>query len=305
MNHNPWSKLRPHIAFTNFYPASEWTNRGHNPITRRITSGIESPFMEKGSKPLPNASKSAVALLLTFVAGSVDVIGFLTLHHVFTAHVTGATAHLGIDLASHQWTEAAIAASVIAAFVFGSVAGRVVIEIAAHARFRRIASVTLAIEASLLVLFVIETGSSHVPNKADSVTAMCLLLGALGCAMGVQTATLTRIGPLTIHTTFVTGMLNKFAQLLSHLLFQTYELRRASRDRERHLRRLRSESASQAMFVGSIWCLYCSGAVAGAFLEKRFGQAALYTGVILLGGAIVVDCIRPLALEEERDQSER
>jgi hypothetical protein len=29
--------------------------------------------------------------------------------------------------------------------------------------------------------------------------------------MGTQTATLTRIGPLTIHTTFVTGMLNKFA----------------------------------------------------------------------------------------------
>jgi uncharacterized membrane protein YoaK (UPF0700 family) len=261
--------------------------------------------MEQGSKPVPNPSKSAVALLLTFVAGSVDVIGFMTLHHVFTAHVTGTTAHLGIDIASHQWREAVIAATVIAAFVFGSVAGRVIIEIGAQARFRRIASFTLAIEALLLVFFVIETGSSGDPYTGNSIAAVCLLLGALGCAMGLQTATLTRIGPLTIHTTFVTGMLNKLAQLLSHLLFETYQLHRAGPDREEHLRLMISKSASQAVFVGGIWCLYCSGAVGGAFLQKHFGQAAIYSGVILLGCAMAVDCIRPLALEEERDQSER
>ena len=50
--------------------------------------------------------------------------------------------------------------------------------------------------------------------------------------MGLQTATLTRIGPLTIHTTFVTGMLNKFAQLLAHGMYHAYDLLRARSDRQ-------------------------------------------------------------------------
>jgi hypothetical protein len=40
-------------------------------------------------------------------------------------------------------------------------------------------------------------------------------LATLAAAMGIQTATLTGIGPLTAHTTFVTGMINKLAALES------------------------------------------------------------------------------------------
>jgi uncharacterized membrane protein YoaK (UPF0700 family) len=261
--------------------------------------------MPPRSKPQSNPSKSAVALLLTFVAGSVDVIGFLTLHHVFSAHVSGTTAHLGIDLAGHEWNEAVIAASVVAAFLLGSVIGRIIIEIGAQASFRRIASVTLAIEALLLAVFVVEMQTGVPPTGSLAVQRICCLLGALACAMGLQTATLTRIGPLTIHTTFVTGMLNKLSQLISHLLFETYALHRASPTQRNHYLVLRRMSAAQTTFIAGIWFLYLSGAVVGAFLDKHFGPPALYMGVVLLAFAIAVDWIRPLSLEEERDQSER
>jgi uncharacterized membrane protein YoaK (UPF0700 family) len=44
------------------------------------------------------AGKSVVSLLLTFVAGVVDVVGYLAIYHIFTAHLSGRTVHLGRDL---------------------------------------------------------------------------------------------------------------------------------------------------------------------------------------------------------------
>jgi uncharacterized membrane protein YoaK (UPF0700 family) len=267
--------------------------------------GIEPTSMAPAGNPQSNPSKSTVALLLSFVAGSVDVVGFLTLHYVFTAHVSGTTAHLGIDLAGHEWSEAAIAAAVVGAFFCGSVMGRIIIEIGARVQFRRIASVTLALEALLLALFVLEMRTGTLSHFSPSVQRVCWLLGSLGCAMGLQTATLTRIGPLTIHTTFVTGMLNKLSQLVSHVLFETYSLHRPAAGRQGHWRERRRTAASQATFIAGIWFIYLAGALVGAFLDSHFGPPALYLGVILLSCAIAVDGVRPLSLEEERDQSER
>jgi len=254
---------------------------------------------------LPNPQKRTVALLLTFVAGSVDVIGYLTIQHVFTAHVSGLTAHLGIDLTGYDWSQAAIGASVIAAFLAGSVLGRVIIEVGAQARFRRIASVTLGIEMMLLLVFV--AGDKLHPagiNTSSSGDAIWLL-SALGCAMGLQTATLTRVGSLTVHTTFVTGMINKLAQQCSHFFFECYALYQAGPDTESHYRTLRKNSFAQIVFFSSIWILYLLGAVIGTFLDRRIGLSALLLSVGLLACAITVDWVHPLAVEEEHDQSER
>jgi uncharacterized membrane protein YoaK (UPF0700 family) len=261
--------------------------------------------MQQGNRPLPNPTKSAVALSLTFIAGITDVVGFLTLHHVFTAHVSGTTAHLGIDVVGRRWSEVAIAATVVGAFLLGSVMGRVIIEIGAQTRFRRIASITFAVEAFLLILFVIDSQTAVVPSSEASLVRVAWLLGSLGCAMGIQTATVTRIGSLTIHTTFVTGMINKLAQLLSHILFETYYLHRVELHRQAHYRGLRDSTASQAVFIAGIWIVFLSGCVAGTALDARFGPSALYLAVFMLACVVATDWIRPLSLEEEKDQSER
>ncbi len=254
---------------------------------------------------LPNPDKCAVALLLTFVAGSVDVVGYLTIQHVFTANVSGLTSHLGIDLIGRDWSKAVVGASVIAAFLVGSILGRVIIEVAAQAHFRRIASVTLGIEMLLLLAFVVGNTTYASAGNSSVLKDAIWLLSALGFAMGIQTATLTRVGSLTIHTTFVTGMINKLAQQFSHLAFESYALYRVSSERKSHYLALRKKSASQAMFFSSVWILYLLGALAGSLLDRHVGVSALYVGVFLLACAITVDWAHPLALEEEKDQSER
>ena len=66
--------------------------------------------------------KVVVALGLTFAAVDVDIIGYLALYPIFTAHMTGTTVHLASKLATRGWSDATIAGSVLAAFIGGSLA---------------------------------------------------------------------------------------------------------------------------------------------------------------------------------------
>jgi len=258
--------------------------------------------MVKGQSFGEQRAKSAVALLLTFVAGAVDILGYLGIYHIFTAHLTGTTVHLGHDLMQRNWAAATMAGSVVAGFFGGSVAGRAAIEAGARIHFRRVASLNLAAEAVLLAVFVPLSG---IPSSSAT-PRMCWLLAILAVAMGLQTATLTRIGALTIHTTFVTGMMNKLAQLVSHILFHTYDLWQAenSQWRERY-RELRHSSAGQAWFVFSIWLLYFVGAIAGTAFYSAIQLNAMYVPAGLLVLTIATDQVKPLSLQEERDQGER
>jgi uncharacterized membrane protein YoaK (UPF0700 family) len=119
----------------------------------------------------------------------------------------------------------------------------------------------------------------------------------LAAAMGMQTATLTRIGSLTVHTTFVTGMLNKLAQLLSQAAFLSYD-RSQGTDTVAHRRQV----FRQAQFMVFIWLLYFMGAGTGMWMDGIWGVRSLLLPVGLVGLGIVMDQLAPLSIEEEQDQ---
>ena len=239
-------------------------------------------------------SKVTVALLLTFAAGCVDIIGYLALYHAFTAHMTGETVHLAQNLFQTDWAAAAKAACVIASFLAGSIIGRTVIEIGSRTNVRRIASATLLIEAALIAgVIPLATGHTISENTALGLLAM------LAAGMGLQTATLTRIGSLTVHTTFVTGMLNKLAQLLSQALFLTYD-----RGQGRDTVAARRQTLQRARFMIAIWLLYWIGAATGVWMNSIWGLRSLWLPAGIVSFGIAVDQMWPLSLEEERDQSE-
>lgn len=263
---------------------------GPQDVTGRIQSAVH--VLTAAVAGTHERTKMAVALLLTFVAGCVDIIGYLSLYHTFTAHMTGDTVHLGENLFRAHGKEAAVAGSVIAAFVLGSIAGRALIEIGARRRIRRVASLNLLIEAALIAGVVGLSGRVH--------PLPILALDMLAAAMGLQTATLTRVGSLTIHTTFVTGMLNKLAQLLSHAAFVGYDRLRGRTVSPEHDKLL-----PRAGFIFSIWLLYLVGAVVGTWVRSQAGIRALWVPAALVTAALAVDQVFPLSVEEEHDQPER
>lgn len=250
--------------------------------------------------------KSAVAIVLTFAAGCVDIVGYLSAYHIFTAHMTGNTVHLGSSLLGRENREAGTAGLVLIAFVAGSLIGRVLIEIGARNRIRAIASWTLGIEAALLAIVASQalgglraTTGVHYPRIA---------LTFLAVGMGLQTATITRVGALTVHTTFVTGMINKFSQLVSQALFDSYDIgagRSAPGAEVEHRLQHRCDTVRKASFIFSIWCAYVAGAVAGTGLDSKWQVRSLFVPVALLCVAIIADQVRPLSVEEEKDQFER
>jgi uncharacterized membrane protein YoaK (UPF0700 family) len=240
------------------------------------------------------STKAAVALLLTFSAGYVDVVGYLALYQVFTANMTGNTVHFAINLLHSRWQDAMLAGSMIPIFVTGSIVGRAIIEVGARNRIRRTASLTLLIEALLIGFASLAPPHARVPD----IEIGCL--AALAFAMGIQTAALTRIGPLTIHTTFVTGMLNKLAQLISHSVFLAYDRLHGEKrviDAQKKVRR-------QAFFIFSIWLTYFVGAIAGTKTEGVLGLRALLIPIVLLAIAILADQVSPLSIREEKEQLE-
>lgn len=249
-------------------------------------------------------AKSAVALLLTFTAGIVDIVGYIIVYHVFVAHMTGTTVHLGNKLAIGDWGEAAKSGAAIGSFVMGSIVGRVAIERGSRMRKRRVGTVTLLAEAALVAVFVWIEGPGGSANPQRTLASICGLLAILAFAMGLQTATLTRIGPLTIHTTFVTGMLNKFAQAISQWLFWVHD------EWQKH-KRLRSilrrsgeyEGFRNAWFMSAIWLSYTGGSIAGTWMESRWHTRALYLPLIILVLAAAVDQVWPLTIEEEKEQT--
>jgi uncharacterized membrane protein YoaK (UPF0700 family) len=263
--------------------------------------------------------KVAVALLLTFASGIVDICGFLGVFHMFTAHLTGVTVHLGNSLSDHDWGQAFAAVVIVAAYAGGSLAGRLLMEIGARRKFPRVASITLTIEMALLACIAVPAVSDAL--GADPRYGPYIRIAFLAAAMGVQTATLTRIGPLTVHTTFVTGMINKTMQLVSHVLVATYDLAHVAAGgssasasdvsgasasaRRAALRAARKHEAQMALFLAVVWSFYVAGAAFGTWSFGLWGLRAIFTAIAILAVALAIDAVSPLSIEEEKEQSER
>lgn len=238
--------------------------------------------------------------MLTFSAGMVDIVGYIAVYHLFVAHMTGNTVHLGEQLFRAKWGDAAKTGAIIGSFVLASVAGRAIIEAGARKRLRTVASVTLLLEALLIVAFIwLQPAVSS--SQQPSLAPLLGLLAVLAAAMGLQTATLTKLGPLTIHTTFVTGMLNKFAQAASEWLFWLHDQIRAGRGWRGSTQHFALRNAG---YMALIWFSYMVGALTGTWLYGRRNVSALYVPVILLVISTAVDQRRPLSIEEEREQEQ-
>ncbi|HTZ74873.1 MAG TPA: YoaK family protein [Candidatus Aquilonibacter sp.] len=247
--------------------------------------------------------KILVALVLTFASGLVDIIGYLGVFHLFTAHLTGATVQLGRSLISHNWIDLLSAGVIVGSFVSGSIFGRAVIEAGSRRGIHRIASVTLAMEAILLA-YLAETALHAAAAPANAGTQPYSALSLLAGAMGIQTATLTGIGPLTVHTTFVTGMINKLAQLVSHIAFRAYDMLR-KRPLSGAVLREWHEDIKRAAFLSTIWVFYVGGAAFGTWSYEKWQLRALFFAVGMLTLAIITDQFVPLSIQEEIEQSER
>lgn len=153
------------------------------------------------------AWKQQLALALAAVAGFVDVVGYLTLHHLFTAHMTGNTSKLGVALGHGDLSAALPLAVVPFLFMAGIASGTVLVDAG-----RRWAA--LALQAALVAAYM-AYGSTVVRHGTvpDHTASGFYALAALATvALGLQTAALTEVQGATVRTSYISGVLTNIAQ---------------------------------------------------------------------------------------------
>lgn len=234
-----------------------------------------------------------IAALLTWVAGYVDAVGFISLGRIYTANMSGNSVTVGIQISGLSWFEMFRRLWPVLMYVLGLLLCRILLEADARQPIRSIASVAFAFEIAFLIPVCIAGAMPHdgAPNLQFAFVAL------LALAMGAQNGALMRFSSLTLHTGFVTGTLVKFAEHFAKYLMQVFDRMRGRKAPDPKPFRL------SAALLG-IYLAYIAGAACGGFTHYVLELRALVVPVGCLLVLIGIDLWRPLAIEEVQKQAE-
>lgn len=183
---------------------------------------------------------------LAGLAGYVDAVGFIKLGGFFVSFMSGNSTRLAVGLATDK-SAAAVAGSLVAAFVFGVVLGS---GLSAAAGPRR-KSAVLALVALLL------GGAAMMDGTFGSLWPAL----AMAAAMGAENAVFQRDGEVSIGVTYMTGTLVKLGQSIASAM-------------------LGGPRWNWPPYL-ILWCALTGGAAAGAVAYVRLDAAALWIAVSL------------------------
>lgn len=152
-----------------------------------------------------------IASLLSFVAGIINVAGFLSVQ-TLTTNVTGHFAFFIDEVFKLHFTESFILFLYILFFFLGSFVSSLFIEIMSQKNDRYIYIIPAIIES--LILFAIALLSQKLIATHYNIIVFTLLF-----AMGLQNSLVTRISGAIVRTTHLTGLFTDLGIELSQLFF--------------------------------------------------------------------------------------
>ncbi len=252
------------------------------------------------------AERALVAPVLAAVAGFVDAVGYISLD-LFTAHMSGNSARLGVYVARHAFGDALVAVFAVAMFVASIVLGTALMELGTRARLVAPEVGVLLVQAVLLAAFTVAGGLVAVHGRVPHQPAgrFYALVACVVVAMGLQTSSLQRLSGRTIRTTFVSGMLTTLADTIVAVTV-TRLPRRPGNGTPSYVRdelgiRGGEQDRVQVLLIVGLWTAYAGGAIGGAVLHGRWALAALWVPI----GVLFLLCLtRPLSRTGRRNAPE-
>lgn len=201
-------------------------------------------------------------LLLTWVAGTVDAIGYLGLGHVFTANMTGNAVLLGLAVGQAQFLAAFRALFALGGFIFGVAIGAILAHRAGTDIDQRRAFVgPVFVEALVLGLFALLLNVPMIPRSQNT---LYVLIGLSAVAMGIQSAAVRRLNLPGIATTVLTGTITSLVAGLVRLLHITYVSSPAEEPPLSALGRSRHLGLQAGVFL-----VYVAAATAAGIFQRR------------------------------------
>ena len=152
-----------------------------------------------------------IATILSFVAGIVNVTGFLSFKQL-TTNVTGHFALFINDVANFEFWKGTIYFLYIFSYLFGSFSSSFLIE--KYRANKKLNVFVLPTIIECLILISIGLFSNFIEIKSPD-TIVCLLL----FAMGLQNSFVTKISNAVVRTTHLTGLFTDLGIDISQLFF--------------------------------------------------------------------------------------
>lgn len=152
-----------------------------------------------------------LAIVLSMVAGIVNVVGFLALAQL-TTNVTGHFALFIQDVAEFKVWKGLVYFGYIASFFMGSFFSSFLIEKFRETKRLNVYVIPITIESGILILVAMGVFMGYMTN-VDLLA--CLLL----FAMGLQNSYVTKLSNTIVRTTHLTGLFTDLGIEISQLLF--------------------------------------------------------------------------------------
>lgn len=212
-----------------------------------------------------------LATYLSFVAGIVNITGFLSVERL-TTNVTGHFAHAIDSYVRFDLYNASQYIAYILCFLLGAIISNSLIELQNRTKQLNKYVYPILLEAIILIGLTI---SVHFTIIQSTTTIACLLL----LAMGLQNAFVTTISNTIVRTTHLTGLFTDLGIELSQLLFRKKRIERQKLWSTVHLR---------CCILGFF---FLGGATAG-ILYSRLGFETLWIAIGVLFFALLYDGLR-------------
>lgn len=205
-----------------------------------------------------------IASLLSFVAGIVNVAGFLSIQRL-TTNVTGHFAFFVEEILQLKWLDSFIYFLYIFFFFFGSFVSSFLIEVFAKKGDRYTYLFPAIIES--LILLSIGTLGNNIVTTFPNAIAFGLLF-----AMGLQNSFVTKISNASVRTTHLTGLFTDLGIELSQLFFYKQP-------------EVRSKIIASVKLRLIIINFFFIGGIIGGVLYLEIGMRVLIiaSGILILG----------------------
>ena len=215
---------------------------------------------------MPPPDKS-LSFGLAFVGGYCDAAGFI-LAKTFTGHITGSIVLGAITIAARDRRGALAHFSSTACFLTGIPLSVLIARFASLWPSRPMLDIAMGIEILLIV-------GSYLALAFHAVSAVEIFVICLSLALGLQNGAFRRTGGISVHTTYLTGMITGLvANKAENVTFQETPRRASALDPKFGL-------------LSGLWAVFVLGAGAGAAAVFHFNAAGILGAAFVLLAMIV------------------
>jgi len=202
-----------------------------------------------------------ISIGLAFIGGYADASSYL-LAHAFTGHVTGNCVLAAVSAAGKDWSLTLERLLAVVAFLAGILSG-LILNRFVSLRLRRFSlAMAMLLEVLLFLSAFLLFGNGTTPESF--IVCMCL-------ALGIQNGALHKTNGISVHSTYVTGMVTTLAQkTVDHYSSKASLEEDSAKDSTRLTMRI----------LSTMWISFIFGAAAGAVVVSSFHRIGLW-GILL------------------------